>query len=204
MSDAVTQDREDAADARKARAEAQPSLDPARPVFLDGTWATTNMARRYGRAPRGQRALDAVPHRRWRTTTFVGALRAEGIVAPLFLEGAVNGRAFLAYVERIPALALRPGGVPVMDNLSGHKVAGARESVGAAGATLLYLPPYRPRPRPDRDGVRQAQGHVALRGRPHGRGPVDRRWPPAHPLPARRVRTLPRPPRPRAVGVNRL
>jgi transposase len=113
-------------------------------VFLDETWATTNMARRYGRSPRGERALDAVPHGRWRTTTFVAALRAEGIVAPLVLEGAIDGRAFLAYVERMLAPALRPGDVLVMDNLSSHKVAGVRQAVEAAGATLLYLPPYSP------------------------------------------------------------
>lgn len=113
-------------------------------MFLDETWATTNMAPRYGRAPRGERALDAVPHGHWRTTTFLGALRAEGFVAPLVLDGAVNGASFLAYVRQMLAPALRPGDVVVMDNLSSHKVAGVREAVEAAGATLLYLPPYSP------------------------------------------------------------
>lgn len=113
-------------------------------MFLDETWATTNMARRYGRAPLGQRALDAVPHGRWRTTTVVAALRADGIAAPLVLEGAINGPSFLAYVERFLAPALRPGDVLVLDNLSSHKVAGVREAVEAAGATLRYLPPYSP------------------------------------------------------------
>ena len=74
----------------------QPSLDPASLVFLDETWAATNMARRYGRAPRGQRALDAVPHGHWKTTTVVAALRADGITAPLVLDGAINGESFLA------------------------------------------------------------------------------------------------------------
>ncbi len=132
---------------RAARAEwrgRQAALDPARLVFLDETWATTNMARRYGRAPRGQRVVDAVPHRHWRTTTVVAALRAEGIVAPLVLDGAVDGPAFLAYVEQFLAPALRPGDVVVLDNLGSHKVAGVREAVEAAGATLLYLPPYSP------------------------------------------------------------
>jgi transposase len=123
---------------------AQPSLDPSRLVFLDETWATTNMARRYGRAPRGERALDAVPHGRWRTTTVVAALRADGVTAPLVLEGAINGPAFLAYVEQFLAPALRPGDVLVLDNLSSHKVAGVREAVEAAGAALRYLPPYSP------------------------------------------------------------
>jgi len=123
---------------------AQPSLNPASLVFLDETWATTDMARRYGRAPRGERALDAVPHGRWRTTTVIAALRADGIAAPLVLEGAINGQSFLAYVRQFLAPALRPGDVLVLDNLGGHKVAGVREAVEAAGAMLRYLPSYSP------------------------------------------------------------
>src|SRR3712207_9081847 len=87
----------------------RPGLDPSRLVFLDETWAATNMARRYGRAPRGQRALDAVPHGRWRTTTVVAALRADGIVAPFVLEGAISGPGFLAYVERFRSEERRVG-----------------------------------------------------------------------------------------------
>ena len=113
-------------------------------MFLDETWATTNMARRYGRAPRGQRVLDAVPHGHWRTTTVIAALRAEGVVAPLVFDGAIDGQSFLAYAEQFLAPALRPGDVVVMDNLGSHKVAGVREAVEARGATLLYLPPYSP------------------------------------------------------------
>lgn len=121
-----------------------PTLDARHLVFLDETWATTNMAPRYGRAPRGQRALDATPHGHWKTTTFVGAMRADGFIAPLVLDGAINGAIFRAYVEQMLAPALAPGDVVVMDNLSSHKVAGVREAVEAAGATLLYLPPYSP------------------------------------------------------------
>jgi transposase len=141
---AAERDRPDVAEARRDWTAAQPSLDPSRLVFLGETWATTNMARRYGRAPRGERALDAVPHGRWRTTTVVAALRADGVTAPLVLEGAINGRSFLAYVEQFLAPALRPGDVLVLDNLGSHKVAGVREAVEAAGATLRYLPPYSP------------------------------------------------------------
>jgi transposase len=141
---AAEQDRPDVAQARREWAAAQPDLDPAKLVFLDETWATTNMARRYGRAPRGERALDAVPHGHWKTTTVVAALRADGIAAPLVLDGAINGESFLAYVEQFLAPALRPGDVLVMDNLPSHKVAGVREAVEAAGATLRYLPPYSP------------------------------------------------------------
>jgi transposase len=141
---AAEQDRADVAEARRAWAAEQLALDPAKLVFLDETWATTNMARRYGRAPRGERALDAVPHGRWRTTTVIAALRADGIVAPLVLEGAIDGPSFLAYVEQFVAPVLRPGQVLLMDNLSSHKVAGVREAVEAAGATLRYLPSYSP------------------------------------------------------------
>jgi len=132
------------AEARREWVAAQPSLDPASLVFLDETWAATNRARRYGRAPRGQRALDAVPHGHWKTTTVVAALRADGITAPLVLDGAINGESFLAYVRQFLAPALRPGDVLVMDNLPSHKVAGVREAIEAAGATLRYLPPYSP------------------------------------------------------------
>ena len=91
-------------------------------MFLGETWATTDMARRYGRARRGQRVLDAVPHGHWKTTTVIAALRAEGIVAPLVLDGAIDGPAFLAYVEQLLAPALRPGDVLVMDNLGSHNI----------------------------------------------------------------------------------
>ena len=141
---AAEQDRADVAEARAAWAEAAPGLNPDRLVFLDESWASTNMAPRYGRAPRGMRALDAVPHGHWKTTTFVGAMRAEGFVAPLVLDGAINGTSFLAYVRQFLAPALRPGDVVVMDNLSSHKVRGVREAIEAAGARLLHLPPYSP------------------------------------------------------------
>ncbi len=102
------------------------------------------MAPRYGRAPRGRRALDALPHGHWKTTSFVGAPRAEGFVAPLVLDGAINGETFKAYVRQMLAPAPRPGDVVVMDNLSSHKVAGVREAIEPAGAELRYLPAYSP------------------------------------------------------------
>ena len=102
------------------------------------------MARTRGRAPRGERLVCPVPHGRWRTTTFLCGLRADGLVAPLVLDGAVDGPAFLAWVERMLAPTLRPGDVVVADNLGSHKVAGVREAVEAAGATLRCLPPYSP------------------------------------------------------------
>jgi transposase len=119
-------------------------MDPAAFVFLDETGATTNMVRRYGWSPRGERLVDAAPFGHWRTTTFVAGLRASGIIAPLVLDGPMNGDAFRAYVEQFLAPALSPGDVVVMDNLAAHKVPGIREAIADVGASILYLPPYSP------------------------------------------------------------
>ncbi len=102
------------------------------------------MTRLYGRAPVGTRLIEKTPCGRWETTTFLGALRAEGFIAPLTVDGAINGPLFLAWVEQHLAPVLRPGDIVVMDNLSSHKVAGIREAIEAVGAELRYLPPYSP------------------------------------------------------------
>lgn len=119
-------------------------MDPARFVFLDETGASTDMVRRYGWAPRGERLVDAAPRGHWKATTFVAGLRQSGLVAPFVLDGPMTGAAFRAYVERVLAPALAPGDVVVVDNLGAHKVAGVGEAIEAAGASLLYLPPYSP------------------------------------------------------------
>lgn len=102
------------------------------------------MARRYGRAPRGERVIASVPQGHWKTSTFVAGLRYDGITAPLVIDGAMNGTVFLAYVEQFLAPTLGPGDIVIMDNLSSHKVAGVREAIEARGASLVYLPPYSP------------------------------------------------------------
>jgi transposase len=119
-------------------------MDPASFVFLDETGATTNMVRRYGWGPKGERLVDMAPHGHWKTTTFLAGLRATGVVAPLVLDGPMTGEAFRAYAEQFLAPALSPGDVVVMDNLAAHKVAGVAEAIRAAGASVLYLPPYSP------------------------------------------------------------
>ena len=119
-------------------------MDPARLVFLDETWASTNMARRYGRAPEGQRLVEPIPHGHWKITTFVAALRASGLVAPRVCDGAINGDLFVAYVEQVLVPTLSPGDVVVMDNLSSHKRAFVRAEIEKAGCQLWYLPPYSP------------------------------------------------------------
>jgi transposase len=119
-------------------------MNPARLVFIDETWATTNMTRLRGRCRRGDRLVAAVPHGHWKTSTFVAALRSNGMTAPLVLDGAINGDAFRAYVEQFLAPTLAPGDIVVMDNLGSHKVSGVRQAIEARGASLLYLPPYSP------------------------------------------------------------
>jgi len=102
------------------------------------------MMRLYGRAMRGQRLVDRVPHGHWKISTFVAGLRQDGMVAPCVIDGAINGEMFLAYVEQVLVPALRPGDTVIMDNLSSHKIAGVQTAIEAAGATLLFLPPYSP------------------------------------------------------------
>ena len=119
-------------------------MDPARFVFLDETGTSTNMVRRYGRCPRGERLVDATPWGHWKITTFVAGLRASGLIAPMVLDGPMTGDVFRAYVEQVLVPELQPGDVVVLDNLAAHKVAGIREAIRAADASLLYLPPYSP------------------------------------------------------------
>jgi len=102
------------------------------------------MTRRYGRAPRGQRLVDAVPHGHWKTSTFIGALRCDGLTATGVIDGAINGELFLAWVEQVLVPTLRCGDVVIMDNLGAHKVAGVRQAIEGAGARLLFIPPYSP------------------------------------------------------------
>jgi transposase len=121
-----------------------PGLDPRRLVFVDETWAKTNMTRTRGYAPKGERLTDAAPHGHWHTTTFIGALTARGFIAPMVVEGAVNGDVFRAYVEQVLVPELRRGDVVVMDNLGSHTLARVRAAIVGAGCRLLFLPPYSP------------------------------------------------------------
>lgn len=102
------------------------------------------MARLRGRAKRGQRCLAAIPHGHWKTTTFTAGLTLDGIVAPMVLDGPMNGEAFLAYIRQVLVPELNKGDVVIMDNLPAHKVTGVRQAIEQAGARLLYLPPYSP------------------------------------------------------------
>jgi transposase len=141
---AAEQERPDVAAARRAWHASQTDLNPERLVFIDETGAATNMARRYGRCPRGQRLVAHAPWGHWKTITFVAALRADKVTAPCVFDGPIDGESFLAYVEQAVVPTLQKGDIVVMDNLSSHKVAGVREAIETAGAELRYLPAYSP------------------------------------------------------------
>lgn len=141
---ASEQDRPDVKAKREAWFESQLDLDPERLIFIDETWTTTNMARKCGRAKKGERLRAGIPHGHWKTTTFVAGLRVTGMVAPMVLDRPINGIWFQAYVEQILVPALSPGDIVIMDNLGSHKGPKVRAAIEAVGAKLLYLPPYSP------------------------------------------------------------
>jgi transposase len=141
---AAEQDRPDILKQHEAWFDGQLDLDPERLVFIDETWASTNMARLRGRALKGQRLRSGIPRSHWKTTTFVAGLRLRGLVAPMVLDGPINRDAFLAYVHQVLVPELSPGDVVVLDNLGSHKGAAVRAAIEGVGARLLYLPPYSP------------------------------------------------------------
>ena len=149
-----------------------PDLDPDRLVFIDETWASTNMTRRYGRSPSGTRLVMPVPHGHWKTTTFVAALGALGMEAPMVVDGAMTGELFTAYVEQVLVPALRPGDVVVMDNLAAHKRPAVRAAIERAGCTLRLLPPYSP----DLNPIELAFAKLKALLRKAGKRTVDALW----------------------------
>jgi transposase len=122
----------------------QGRIDPQRLVFIDETWAKTNMTRSHGWAVRGERLVAKVPHGHWNTTTFLAALRHDRITAPCLFDGPINGELFLAYVERVLAPTLKPGDIVILDNLGSHKGKAVRTAIRATGAKLIFLPKYSP------------------------------------------------------------
>jgi len=122
----------------------QGRLDPRRLVFIDETWVRTNMAPLRGWGPKGKRLRGFAPHGRWRTLTFLGALRCDRLTAPCVFDGPINGICFRAYVEQLLIPTLAPGDIVVMDNLGSHKSKAVRQALRAAGARLWFLPKYSP------------------------------------------------------------
>ena len=141
---ASEQDRPDVARRRLRWKTHQGKLDPRRLVFIDETWAKTNMTRTHGRCAKGKRLVAKAPHGRWRTLTFLAALRHDRIDAPCVLDGPINGLSFRAYVEQFLVPTLSPGDIVIMDNLGSHKGPLVRRAIRAAGARLFFLPPYSP------------------------------------------------------------
>ena len=113
-------------------------------VFIDEFGAATNMARTHGRAPRGQRVVDKIPHGHWKTLSTVAALSVKGILTAVSYDGAMNTECFVGFLEQFLVPALRPGQVVILDNLPAHKSAEVDRLIEAAGAKLLRLPPYSP------------------------------------------------------------
>jgi transposase len=122
----------------------QNRLDPRRLVFIDETWAKTNMTRTHGRCRKGQRLRTKAPFGHWKTTTFLAALRHDRIDAPFVVDGAINGDIFKAYVEQVLIPTLSPGDIVILDNLGSHKGKAVREAIRKAKVHLLFLPPYSP------------------------------------------------------------
>lgn len=120
------------------------SIDPKQFVFLDECGVMTNMTRMYGRALKGERLVDHPPHGHWQNTSIISAMRLDGVVASMALDGAMDRPAFDAYIRNLLAPNLRNNDVVVMDNLAAHYSTDAIRAIEAAGATPWFLPPYSP------------------------------------------------------------
>lgn len=140
--------------------------------FIDETWASTNLTRKYGLSPRGQRVVGTVPHGHWKTTTFVAALSVDGMQATMVIDGAISGDLFTAYVEQILVPTLRPGDVVILDHLSAHKRPKVRHAIEKAGWPLRFLPPYSP----DLNPIELAFSKLKALLRKTGKRTVDGLW----------------------------
>jgi transposase len=150
----------------------QGRLDPRRLVFIDETWAKTNMTPIRGWAPRGSKLVARAPFGKWRTLTFLAALRHDRIDAPCVLDGPINGQLFTAYVEQFLVPTLAPGDIVIMDNLGSHKGQAVRKAIRAAGAKLLFLPPYSP----DLNPIEQVFAKLKLLLRKAAERTIDATW----------------------------
>ena len=146
--------------ARESWFDRQLDFEPHRLIFLDECGTNTKMARLYGRSRRGERCRAAIPHGHWKTTTLIAALSTEGIIAPMIMDGAMDGEMFQAYVQTLLAPCLMPGDIVILDNLPAHKVAGASRAIEAAGALLLFLPPYSPDFNPIEKAINQIKAYL--------------------------------------------
>ena len=141
---ASEQDRADVARRRRQWKRHQNKIPAGRLIFIDETWAKTNMTRLHGRCAKGKRLVAKVPHGHRKTLTFVAGLRCDGIIAPCVFDGPIDAESFLAWVVQFLVPDLRAGDMVVMDNLSSHKNKAVRHAIRAAGDKLFFLPPYSP------------------------------------------------------------
>jgi transposase len=137
-------DRPDVARRRGQWMKYQDRVDAGRLVFIDETWSRTDMAPLRGWAPRGSRLVAKVPHGRWKTMTFLAALRHDRIDAPWFIEGPIDGDSFRLYVKEVLLPTLRPGDIVILDNLGSHKSKAVRQLIRSVGAKIFFLPKYSP------------------------------------------------------------
>ncbi len=141
---ASEQDRPDVRRRRAQWIKYRNRIEAERLVFIDETWTKTNMAPLRGWAPRGRRLKAKVPHGRWKTMTFLAALRHDRIDAPWLLDGPIDGASFQSYVDNALVPTLEPGDIVIMDNLASHKGRAVRQAIRGAGAKLFFLPKYSP------------------------------------------------------------
>jgi transposase len=134
--------------------------------------AKTNMTPIRGWSPRGQKLVAHAPFGKWRTLTFLAALRHDRIDAPCVLDGPINGVSFTAYVEQFLVPTLCPGDIVIMDNLGSHKGQAVRKAIRAAGAKLLFLPPYSP----DLNPIKQVFAKLKLLLRKAAERTVEATW----------------------------
>lgn len=125
-----------------------------------------------GWAPRGRKLLARAPFGKWRTLTFLAALRHDRIDAPCVLDGPINGQSFTAWVEQFLVPTLKPGDIVIMDNLGSHKGQAVRKAIRSAGAHLLFLPPYSP----DLNPIEQVFAKLKLLLRKAAERSVDTTW----------------------------
>ena len=161
---ASEQERGDVRAAREQWKREQPQLDRNKLIFIDETGTSTNMARLRGRCRRGQRLVAKVPHGHWKMTTFVAALRCDGITAPFVIDAPMNGEIFATYIKQCVVPTLSPGEIVSMDNLPAHKVVGVREAIEATGAELRLLPPYSPDLNPIEPSFSKLKAHLRKAG----------------------------------------
>ena len=136
-------------------------------VFIDETGLNTKMARHHGRCLMGQRCLSAIPHGHWQSSTFIAALRHDGIEAPFLIEGPVDAEVFTAYLEQVLCPQLREGDTLILDNLSTHKIQNVGRLLSAQGVGVRYLPPYSPDLNPIELAFAKLKAHLRQSGRPH-------------------------------------